>query len=656
MAADGDSFLPRIQSIFYAVFDERQGPKIIYQVPEGLIFSNPGLVSGATSLSNSPAPHTPRTEKSSSGSRASSISITSSLAYRPESRLKFSPQKRSLSSGRTLFNFDDISKYVIPPSALCGRLVICATRKYRIVGFPTQLKGKYKRNYFRFNLCFVFDRSADLSCYEPIVRKVSRVLAACEEESCFLSSSETSFKMHAIIEQLYEDLNSYSETSIPVDRFNSIELKIFPFYPNPPDVKDWMVPLSLINLEKIIEPNWDLTMAKVCQYIDGTNHVSRIADLADCDIELTRQAISHLLYYQVIMTIDIFQYSNTYTLRKSVEWLADEPHVKDECGPYVVKPGRLIPDWPKLLYLYSRLKPGRTVFEWMHDHDVRGLGIDVRRFTSFGVIKGFLRRVYRWPILLPDPDPDLPQKPKQSPSPPSPSNRKRSTSLSTPLHYTEVVPANSLNPRISRRRISDASPASVTSDPLISPARILPVRGAEQSLEQLQTRNNINISINSTLKGARQSTPSGPFPGQTTGSPRTTQRYRSRGAGAEVHDGRRPSLVSPTSPYENSPGYAPVPNNGSPERRIGVFATMPSRPRLSRSPSSPAVATRPPVITPPLPVTYPPELASLLDGEHHTDELCAKFEVGWPMMEQWLIALGAGKGDGDFGKVLIIYR
>lgn len=83
---------------------------------------------------------------------------------------------------------------------------------------------------------------------------------------------------------------------------------------------------------------------------------------------------------------------------------------------------------------------------------------------------------------------------------------------------------------------------------------------------------------------------------------------------------------------------------------------MPSRPRLSRSPSSPAVATRPPVITPPLPVTYPPELASLLDGEHHTDELCAKFEVGWPMMEQWLIALGAGKGDGDFGKVLIIYR
>ncbi len=106
------------------------------------------------------------------------------------------------------------------------------------------------------------------------------------------------------------------------------------------------------------------------------------------------------------MTIDIFQYSNMYTLRKSIQRLADEPHVKDECGPYVIKegvvrntlqrshlanvshdPGRSIPDWPKLLHLYSRMRPGKTVFEWMQDHDVRSLGIDVRRFASFGVIK-----------------------------------------------------------------------------------------------------------------------------------------------------------------------------------------------------------------------------------------------------------------------------
>jgi nitrogen permease regulator 2-like protein len=69
--------------------------------------------------------------------------------------------------------------------------------------------------------------------------------------------------MQSILEQLYEDLNSYSETSIPIDRFNSIELKIFPFYPNPPQVKDWMVPLALINITRRVEANWDLTLVKV---------------------------------------------------------------------------------------------------------------------------------------------------------------------------------------------------------------------------------------------------------------------------------------------------------------------------------------------------------------------------------------------------------
>jgi hypothetical protein len=68
--------------------------------------------------------------------------------------------------------------------------------------------------------------------------------------------------VHAILEQLYEDLNSYSETHITIDEFNSIELKLFPFYPNPPPIKDWMVPLALVNLKNKTEANWDLTLIK----------------------------------------------------------------------------------------------------------------------------------------------------------------------------------------------------------------------------------------------------------------------------------------------------------------------------------------------------------------------------------------------------------
>jgi len=104
------------------------------------------------------------------------------------------------------------------------------------------------------------------------------------------------------------------------------------------------------------------------------------------------------------MILDIFQYSNMYTLCKSIQWLADEGHVKDECGPYVVKPGaptpqsytskahvlsgtKQVPDWPDLLHLYSRFRTGKTLYEWMETYDVESYGIDVRRFTTFGVIK-----------------------------------------------------------------------------------------------------------------------------------------------------------------------------------------------------------------------------------------------------------------------------
>lgn len=172
--------------MFYAVFDIRQGAKIVYQVPEGLI-----AVSSGGASTNGSVPPTPSSDSlpfplpsviSPGGSLASRNSSSSLVSPTPSGsrNLGSSPQKRSSSAQRTLFNFSDISMYVIPPSPLCGRLVTCATRRYRIIGHPMALKGKYMRNYFRYNLCFVFDREADLSCYEPIVRKVSHVLKACE--------------------------------------------------------------------------------------------------------------------------------------------------------------------------------------------------------------------------------------------------------------------------------------------------------------------------------------------------------------------------------------------------------------------------------------------------------------------------------------------
>ncbi|KAG5730919.1 Nitrogen permease regulator 2 like protein [Termitomyces sp. T112] len=611
-----DSFLPRIQSVFYSVFDVQQGPKIVAQVPEGLIAVPESLA-------------TP----------------TSPVDYHREPARSISS-----SSGPFIFHFDDVSKYVIPPS------------------FPVELKGKYDRNYFRYNLCFVFDRSADLSCYEPIVRKVSRVLSSCEKESGFLHNPETSAAIPAILEQLYEDLNSYSETSIAIDRFNSIELKIFPFYPNPPQVQDWMVPLALINISKRVEDNWDLTMVKVAKFIDGTNHVSRIAYLANCDITLTRQAISHLLFYQVIMTVDIFQFSNMYTLSSSIQWLADEAHVRDECGPYVTKVGHSMPDWPKLLRLYSRMKPGKTVLEWMNEHNVHQLGIDVRRFTSFGVIKGFLRRVHRYPVLLP-PDPSqvasvavFPRPRGNSisggppvryspytPSPPHTDPTSPAYLTTQPTAFFRVrspsaIPGQNGSPEVDHSAAKGQKPSAGHPSPAIA---VVPISAtnrarrasaAEKVLEQLRNRSDLQKPLTSIVGSPR--TAWGHYHECVTTPTFPTAAIPQDGHGSRRPGSRRQSLITPIGP----PPSPVVPKVGLPTSNL---TGLRSRLSWNQNTSQLGVSGMRP---------YPSDFLTLLDGEHHTDELAVRFEAGWPLLEQWLVHAGGGAGDGDFGKVCIIYR
>jgi len=100
------------------------------------------------------------------------------------------------------------------------------------------------------------------------------------------------------------------------------------------------------------------------------------------------------------MMVDIFQYSNMYTLKSSISRLAADETIISECGTYVARRGSVAPSWPILLRLYSKLLPGVTVHQWIEENDVLNLQIDPRRFCSFGIIKGFLRRVRRWPVLV----------------------------------------------------------------------------------------------------------------------------------------------------------------------------------------------------------------------------------------------------------------
>ena len=53
-------------------------------------------------------------------------------------------------------------------------------------------------------------------------------------------------------------------------------------------------------------------------------------------------------------------------------------------------------DKARLVHLYTTLRQGVTLRNWCGEHHILLSGIDVRRFITFGIIKGFLYRVHKY--------------------------------------------------------------------------------------------------------------------------------------------------------------------------------------------------------------------------------------------------------------------
>jgi len=174
-----DAFIPRIQSIFYAEFDIKQGPCIRHQVPEGLIKQDPSEDGTRVSTDDSSSSRED-TSANKNGPSSSRLRPIFEGGGRHETDSPSSTDSHD-ASPESLFSFHSVSHFIIPKSEFCGRLIVCTTPKYRIMGFPVVLHGRrYKRRKFRYNICFVFPLNSDTSYFEPIVRKVGRVLTGFE--------------------------------------------------------------------------------------------------------------------------------------------------------------------------------------------------------------------------------------------------------------------------------------------------------------------------------------------------------------------------------------------------------------------------------------------------------------------------------------------
>ena len=71
------------------------------------------------------------------------------------------------------------------------------TSGHKIIGYPVCIESsKYERNALIFNLCFVFDATTDVLCYEPVVRKLAGYLSTLEVCLLFLQVKKRTLCSH----------------------------------------------------------------------------------------------------------------------------------------------------------------------------------------------------------------------------------------------------------------------------------------------------------------------------------------------------------------------------------------------------------------------------------------------------------------------------
>ncbi|CAP93589.1 Pc16g09190 [Penicillium rubens Wisconsin 54-1255] len=388
-----------IKAIFYSKFDTIEGPKVVHQVPDGAIVPSPN------------APSQP-----------------------------------------PFLTFSDISFFVIPRQELCGNLLQVCTNGYRILGYPICMKSvRYDRNEFIFNFCIVLAEEEDFSTYKSVVQKLADLMHGLEEQNGFLSrdfSKSGEGKVYSLCEMLMEDLNNYCECMIPIDELNTLNIKLFPIYPSPPPVKAWQVPLFTLRYQAFMDENWDLTMQRIVPHINGVNSVRIISVLADTDFSLTCRALRHLLYYGCLFILDIFSFSAIYAPTAQfiptigsdeamqLECADEDPSTSTSTSP--TTPNTLhkpaIVDGAALVELYASLKQGQSVKQWYAAHSRSLANIDIRRFITFGVIKGFLYRVHKYARATSQPAPP----PRASSFTPTALSSRGTTGNNTPYAVSSV--------------------------------------------------------------------------------------------------------------------------------------------------------------------------------------------------------------------------
>jgi len=289
---------------FYAEFDNRAGPKIVFQSPKTFMdqeiqvpaervhkllegaFEEIQLKTGGNSTLEQPATNHDQGVYTSGGNSGLSI-------------------------------FDSCKDYIITGNELTGTVINLSSHEMHVLTRPTIIHNEaYERNSFLFSVGFVLRRSSDPRPFQPIISKWAQSLQHLEMETRFLSNLTTRPRVQSLLEQILVSLNSINqECNLAISPSCVLHLRHFqpPRTPAHP-VPDYAVPVLLLRDWRQCQAffDWDLSIDWCARHIDGVRNAKQISEKAEVDIEIVRACLRVLKHYGVIALCDMFFYSNRY--------------------------------------------------------------------------------------------------------------------------------------------------------------------------------------------------------------------------------------------------------------------------------------------------------------------------------------------------------
>lgn len=297
--------------------------------------------------------------------------------------------------------FDSIAPYVITKPQLQHSLITLKAFDYKFVGCSVGIENaKYSRNALLFNVCFVLDEDVCSDKYEGVVKKLVAYLTTLEQESGFISQEATRNKIQVMLDSILNGLNCKGECNIKIDGSNTIFLKLVHGQGHPPAVLDHHVPVMLWDKREIVTSHWDLTSQQILQFINGCNHIQKIATVADMDLNLVRTAVQTLLFHGVVDLIPVFLYSNMYALTPEINKLSLDKDMQRDCIKRVAEDPADPPKFRDVFMLYCEMGPGITIKNLGARHDMRELKVNARFLVQYGLIKKIIHKLNKYPVLV----------------------------------------------------------------------------------------------------------------------------------------------------------------------------------------------------------------------------------------------------------------